>query len=237
MTASPAATTPPAPATSDQVLEALMADRHSCRAFLPDPVPRPIIERIATLAQRGASWCNAQPWQVTIVSGASADRFREAMLAAATSGQPSSADFGWPQGYPGVLGERRRACGFALYDSLGIARGDREASGRQMLENFRLFGAPHVAIVTSDPALDVYGAIDCGGYVANFLIAAQSLGVATIAQAALASWPDVVRSCLDLPAERRVICGISFGYKDPGHPANGFRTGRAGLDEVLDWRD
>ena len=31
-------------------------------------------------------------------------------------------------------------------------------------------------------------------------------------------------------AERRIVCGISFGYQDPAHPANAFRTTRA------DWR-
>ena len=49
-----------------------------------------------------------------------------------------------------------------------------------------MFGAPHVAIVTSDEALGVYGAVDCGAYVSNFMLAAHSLGVGSIAQAALA---------------------------------------------------
>jgi proline dehydrogenase len=40
-----------------------------------------------------------------------------------------------------------------------VVRGDREASGRQARENFRLFGAPHVAIVTTDAALGTYGAV------------------------------------------------------------------------------
>jgi nitroreductase len=29
---------------------------------------------------------------------------------------------------------------------------------------------------------------------------------------------------------------ISFGYEDEAHPANGFRTGRAPLEEVVEWR-
>ena len=56
----------------------------------------------------------------------------------------------------------------------------------QALENFRLFGAPHVLIVTSERDLGVYGAVDCGLYGGSLLLAAQSLGIATIAQAALA---------------------------------------------------
>jgi nitroreductase len=36
-----------------------------------------------------------------------------------------------------------------------------------------------------------------------------------------------VRDALGLAADRKVVCGISFGYADPEHPANRFRTGRA----------
>jgi hypothetical protein len=33
------------------------------------------------------------------------------------------------------------------------------------------------------------------------------------------------------------VCGISFGYEDPAHPANRFRTTRATLDEACRWVD
>ncbi|MFT3820832.1 MAG: nitroreductase [Rubrivivax sp.] len=214
----------------------LLNGRFSCRGFRPEPVPRATIERILGTAQRTASWCNAQPWQIVIASGAAAEAFRRALLAAAGT-PPEAPDFGWPREYRGRYQQRRRACGLALYESVGVAPGDRAASARQGRENFRLFGAPHVAIVTTDEALGVYGAIDCGAWVANFMTAAWSLGVASIAQAALASRPALVRSHFGLADDRRVVCGLSFGYADEAHPANGFRTTRAGLDEAADWRD
>jgi nitroreductase len=102
-----------------------------------------------------------------------------------------------------------------------------------MLEKFRLFGAPHVMIVTTEADLGVYGAIDCGAYVAHVMLAAQSLGVATIAQAALAGVADFVRDYFALPPARRIVCGISLGYADPAHPANSFRTNRASLEQVV----
>jgi nitroreductase len=212
--------------TPTDSLAQLLETRFSCRAFLPQPVPQAVIERIVTLAQRTASWCNAQPWQVLITNGAATERFRAAMLDPVGPDEKGP-DFEWPIEYHGVYQERRRECGLALYDAVGITRGDREASARQARENLRLFGAPHVAIVTSDQKLSTYGAVDCGGYVANFLLAATSLGVSTIAQAALASRPQRVREALGLPPERRIVCGISFGYADQDHPANQFRTTRA----------
>ncbi len=79
------------------VLEQLLRERHSCRAFLPEPVPRPTIERILTAAQRTASWCNSQPWQILIASGAAKERFRKAIYAEASSGAPEDGDFSFPR--------------------------------------------------------------------------------------------------------------------------------------------
>lgn len=217
-----------------RTLARLIEDRHSCRGFLHKPVPRPTIEMILAIAQGAASWCNSQPWQVVVTEGVATERFRAALFAYARARQSADRpDFAFPERYVGVYKERQRETGWALYKRVGVAHGDREASGRQMLENFRLFGAPHVMIVTTEADLGVYGAIDCGAYVAHIMLAAQSLGVATVAQAALAGVSDFVRDHFALPPERRIVCGISFGYADPAHPANGFRTGRAGLSEVV----
>lgn len=221
----------PAPASS---LQHLLRHRFSCRGFLPDPVPRATQEAILALAQRSASWCNSQPWQVHITEGAATDRFRSAMLAPARP-QEAGPDFEWPGEYRGVYQQRRRECGLALYESVGVERGDREGAARQARENFRLFGAPHVAMITADADLGTYSAVDCGGYVACFLLAAASLGVATVAQAALAARPQRVRDFFGLGDDRRVVCGISFGFADPAHPANGFRTSRAAVAAAASW--
>ncbi|NLS75306.1 nitroreductase [Bradyrhizobium brasilense] len=214
------------------VLEALLDGRSSCRAFLPDPVPRAHIDRILAVAQRTMSGCNSQPWQVEITSGEGTEHFREVMYAAASSGRPQVNDFPQPREYRGVHRARRRDCGFLLYNSLGIERGDRAKYAKQSLENYRFFGAPHVAIVHIDEALGVYGAVDCGSYLMNFLLAAQALGVATVPQAALTLYSDVVREHFGLSDDRRLVYGISFGYADRHHKANSFRTSRASIGEV-----
>ncbi|NVN87744.1 MAG: nitroreductase [Rhodopseudomonas sp.] len=219
------------------VLEDLLAQRYSCRAFKPDPVPRATIERILNAAQKTASWCNSQPWQVTITSGEATKKFRDVMYGAASSGAAPSGDFPFPREYKGVYQERRRESGFQLYNTLGIARGDKAAYARQALENFNFFGAPHVAIITTDEALGVYGAIDCGGYVTSFMLAAQALGLATVPQAALAFHAAVVRKHFGMADDRRMVCGISFGYPDREHKINNYRTSRAGLGEVATFVD
>lgn len=223
-------------------LSSLLHTRYSCRAFLPSDLPRATITQILATAQRTASWCNAQPWHLTIASGVTLSRLRSAlqahMGAAATAAEPKQTpDIPWPREYRGVYQERRRECGWGLYEALGIDKSDRAASARQAAKNFNFFGAPHVAIVTSDEALGPYGAVDCGAYVHNFMLTAHSLGVGSIAQAALASCPGVLREVLGIGADRTIVCGISFGMADLEHPANRFRTSRADPADNIDWRD
>ena len=218
-----------------ETLNTLLDGRFSCRAFRPDPVPKATVTEIVTTAQKVPSWCNAQPWQLIVTAGEETDAFRKALYAAASS-TPPEPDLDWPKGYPGIYGDRRRTCGFQLYEAVGVTKGDRAAGAAQMMANYRLFGAPHVAIVTSPADLGAYGAMDTGGFVTAFCLAAQSHGVATIPQAAIAAQAPFVRSYFDIPDNRIILCAISFGYADSDHPANNFRTERAAVEDVMDWR-
>lgn len=222
------------PAT--QAVARLLAERYSCRAFSPEPVPRAVIERLLDLAQLTASCCNSQPWQVIITEGAGTERFRAALYEHA--GRPDTIpapDFPHLLDYKGVYKARRRECGYQLYDAIGIPHHDRDASARQVQENFRFFGAPHAAIITTAADLGVMGAVDCGAYVANFLLVAHSLGIAAVPQASLAMYAPFTHEFLNIPADRLIVCGISFGYADHTHAANQFRTRRAPLSEVVNW--
>lgn len=212
--------------------EAIMTARHSCRGFGAEPVPDDVMERILAVAQRTASWCNTQPWQVHLVSGAARQRLA-ALLVEDVQTAPETPDLSMPEHYVGVYQDRRRAAGFALYEAVGVERADREGRARQALLNYEFFGAPHVAIITTDASQGTYGAIDCGGFVANLLNAATAEGVATIAQAAIAMRSGPVRGFLGLGDDRLVVCGVSLGYADPEHPANAFRTTRAPIEDVL----
>ncbi len=216
-------------------LNTLLTARHSCRAFRPDPVPQGDIEQILTSAARVPSWCNAQPWQVVVTSGAETDAFRSALRAEAETDQ-AQPDLPFPTGYSGVYQDRRRACGWALYEAVGVEKGDRAGSARQMMENFNLFGAPHCAILSSPAELGPYGAMDCGGFVTAFTLAAQALGIATIPQAAVAAYGPFLHRYFNIADDRLILCAISFGYPDTDHPANQFRTERATLGEFVTWR-
>ncbi len=213
-------------------LEGLLGSRYSCRGFLPDPVAAGTLRRLFTMAQRTASWCNSQAWQVHLLGGDETTALSERLVARVSAG-PEQPDIPGPERYEGVYQDRRRACGGALYTAVGVARDDMEGRVLQMLENFRFFGAPHVAIITSPKALGTYGVMDCGGYVANLLTAAEALGVNAIAQAAIAMYADVVRDQVGIPEDRSIVCAVSLGHADPDHPANAFRTEREDVDVAV----
>jgi nitroreductase len=216
-----------------QVLRRLIFGRATCRAYQPLQVPEAVIRSMVDVARGTASWCNTQPWDLTITSGESTDKFRCALMEQVRQNPQLNSDFPFPEEYTGVYLERRRKSGFQLYEALGIGRGDKDRRDAQSFENFRLFGAPHVAIVTVPQKLGTYGAVDAGGFINAFLLSAQAHGVATTPQAALAMQSKFIRAYFGLPDERRVVCGISFGYADTVHPVNGYRTERAQVDEII----
>ncbi len=217
--------------------EHVIRERFSARAFRPDSVPDAVIDRILALAQRTPSWCNTQPWGVVITRGTATARFQEALYTHAKSGAAHAPDFPFPLAYEGVYRERRKVCGVQLYQSLGIGKDDRAAAAEQSLENFRCFGAPHVAIVSTEEKLGQYGLLDCGLYLQSFLLAAVDAGVDCIAQAALASYSPFLREYFSIPPHRRIVCGIAFGYADRDAPINGYRTHRASVEESVRFVD
>ena len=79
--------------------------------------------------------------------------------------------------------------------------------------------------------------IDCGAYVSNFMLAAQALGLGTIPQAALAHQSGLIRRHFNLGDDRRVVCGISFGFADNDHRINSYRTSRASVADVAAFVD
>lgn len=218
-------------------VEQALRERFSCRQFLSKPVPRETIEAILRLAQLTPSWCNTQPWQLVLLSGEAANRLREKLYAHAKSGARGNPDFAFPPQYEGIYRDRRKVCGVQLYQSLGIGKEDRTAAAEQALENYRFFEAPHLMLITTPESLGVYGAIDCGLYISAFMLAAREHGVDAIAQAALARYPDLLREYFELPEERKFICGIAFGYADTAHPINSYRTERAEISDVVDFRE
>jgi nitroreductase len=214
------------------VLSKLLDERYSCRGYLDQQVDETTVQELVTAASKVPSWCNAQPWKVIVTRGDATKAFSDVLTKAAET-KEMEPDFEWPIQYTGDYLDRRRVCGFQLYVAVGIARDDRARRMEQMMLNYQFFGAPHVAIITSEAELGPYGAMDCGNFISMFTIAARAKGVATVAQASVTGFAPTIRKHFNIPENRKIITAISFGYEDPAHPANQFRTERANVADVL----
>ena len=219
---------------STAAVDAAIASRRSVRAFLPTPVPRQTIEEILAVASRAPSGVNAQPWKVTVLTGAAKASLSTKILAAhdgnAAAGS-SGADVGEYQYYPtewvSPYIERRRKVGWDLYGLLGIAKTDKARMHAQHGRNYRFFDAPVGLIFTIDRILRQGSWLDYGMFLENIMIAARGRGLDTCPQAAFIGFHKVIAEHLALPAAEMVVCGMSLGHADPDAPENQLVTERA----------
>ena len=206
-------------------LDKAIRERRSVRGFLPKPVPRDVLDEVLELAQRAPSNCNVQPWRVYIASGREVDKLRSALLDAARSGRSESMATPVNTFY-GTYREKQVACAVELYGKMGVERHDRVGRAKAMLRNFEFFDAPHVAYVCMAKSFGIGVALDVGMYVQTLMLAMQSRGISSCAQAALRAFPEVAAKHLGIPDDEQILCGLSFGYEDPDVPANQTRQPR-----------
>jgi len=211
----------------------VVQSRVSCRGFKSDPVDESVLRDIFASAQQSPSNCNVQPWQVLVVSGKKKDELKNKLIQnVMTQGKPNP-DFNWKVGYEGVHRDRQFGSAAALYGAMDIGREDKSKRQMAMLKNWAFFDAPHVAFFTMDKYLDIMGAVDLGIYAQTLTLLLQEQGISSCMQGALGQFPDPVKAMFDLPEERGILFGMSFGYADETAPANATRTDRETLESSV----
>lgn len=219
-----------------QAFARVVQERRSVRGFLPDPVPRSILEQVFTLAQRAPSNCNTQPWLSVVVSGRACERMREALQDAVNRGA-FAMDFPYEGKYHGVFKERQYDAARQLYDAQGIAREDKAARGASFLRNYAFFGAPHAVFLFLPEWAGVREAADLGMYAQTLMLAMTAHGIASCPQTSLSFNAELVREQLEVEADWKLLFAISFGYEDCNEASNRCRVGRATLGEAVHFRD
>jgi len=218
-------------------LDQTIRQRRSVRGFFSDrPVPREVLREALELAQWAPSNCNVQPWRVFIASRPTRDRLRTALMDAVGGGTMPTADDPVDE----FKDDYRRLqvdCAVAMYREMGIERGDGAGRFRALMRNFELFDAPHVGIVCMEQQFGVGVELDVGMYVQSLMLALWARGVASCAQASLRLYPEIVSRELGIPENLRILCGLSFGYEDPGVPANRTRQTREPIETNVVFRD
>ena len=208
--------------------------RRSVRLFLPDPVPRDTITRIVDLARWAPSWGNTQPWEVVVADGDKAKHLAEAFETEGKNGTPPRPDLAIPLDFPEDNKKRYMGLGKELLAFMGIARDDQPARVQHTLNMYRFFGAPAVIYLLVDGALnEPYACLDTGSIGTSICYAAVQEGLGTIYLAASMHFPDIVKSVLSIPVEKKIVIGIAIGTPHPTAPASLFRSNRVPVEEIL----
>jgi nitroreductase len=215
-------------------LDAVVSGRRSVRAFLPDPVPRDKITKIVKLAQWAPSWGNTQPWEIVVADGEKTSRLAQAFVEEAMKGGKPRSDVPMPVEFPELHKKRYTGLGRDLLTFMGIGRDDAEGRKQHYLNMYKFFGAPAVIYLIVDGRLNVpYACLDVGSIGTTICYAAVQEGLGTIYLAAAMHFPDIVKSVLEIPEDKKVVIGVAIGVAHPDAPAALFKSSRAPLEEIL----
>ncbi|MDP2825279.1 MAG: nitroreductase [Sulfuritalea sp.] len=225
--------------TLQAAVDAVMAGRHSVRAYLSKEVPRQLIAEVLAIAGRAPSGANLQPWRVHVLSGATRRRLVDAVCAAWDAGEPGhSAEYNC---YPAEFFEpylaRRRKIGWDLYGLVGIRKGDAARMKAQMRRNFEFFGAPCGLIFSIDRRMGQGAWLDYGMFLQSVMLAARARGLDTCPQVAWLDYHRIIAEVLGFGPQEQLVCGMALGYADPAAIENSLRTERAALDEFVVFHD
>jgi nitroreductase len=224
-------------------VDAAIASRFSARAFLPQAVPREVLEGLLEVASRAPSGTNTQPWRVYVVQGAQRDRLVEQVCAAhdAIRAQPALAeqyreayDY-YPEQWVSPYIDRRRENGWGLYGLLGIGKGDKEAMHQQHQRNFRLFDAPVGLFFTLDKVMGRGSLVDYGMFLQNIMVAARARGLHTCPQAAWNGFAKIILPLVGSNENEMMVCGMALGYADASATVNRFHTPRVPAASFTRW--
>jgi nitroreductase len=226
VTTDPSATAHPEAAAVD----AAITSRRSLRAFLPTPVPRPVIEQILAVASRAPSGTNTQPWQVVVLTGEAKASLSRAIRAAYDDPIERARHVEeyayYPTTWRSPYIERRRKVGWDLYGLLGIGKADKQRMHEQHGRNYAFFDAPVGMIFTIDRVMQKGSWLDYGMFLQSIMVAARARGLDPCPQAAFTPFHRLIEDHLQLGPDVMVVCGMSLGYADPSAPENTLVTER-----------
>ena len=209
-----------------------ITNRRSIRAFQNKPISEDLLREIIATACWSPSYKNTQPWQVLVVSGEKKEGLSQMMVELLDNGTPPEPDLPAPESWPEaeqaridyLMAKRSELTGMDLTDPAIITRAKKA--------NFCFYGAPHAIYLYQDSSLSQWSLFDLGLFAQTLMLAAQAKGIGTVPQGFATDYASQIKDYLGLPADKRLVLGISVGYPDMAAPVNSFRTERTPLEEI-----
>jgi len=222
---------------SQQIVDQIITERRSVRAFLPDLVASEDIQRILEVASRAPSGSNTQPWKVYVLTGDSLTQLSEKILHAhqhPSTEESHTEEYNYyPVKWVSPYLERRRKVGWDLYALLGLARENKQGMHAQHGRNYAFFDAPVGLIFTIDRVMEQGSWLDYGMFLQNIMLAAKARGLDTCPQAAFTQYHKIIREQLQFPENEMLVCGMALGYADTSKVENTLVTERESVSAFV----
>ena len=203
--------------------------RQSIRAFTDQEVSDKLIQRLLEKSARAASGGNVQPWKIFIINNETMINFLK-FQEDWTDPETPAYDI-YPENLTEPYKTSRYEVGAEMYSILDIDRDDKEGRFKQMLENFKFFGAPSAFFCFVDRQMGRPQWSDLGMFLQNFMLLAKEAGLDTCPQEAWAIKQESVTAFVKAPDELMLFCGMAIGYKDDEAKINKLRTQRRPFED------
>ena len=203
--------------------------RQSIRAFTDQEVSDKLIQRLLEKSARAASGGNVQPWKIFIINNETMINFLK-FQEDWTDPETPAYDI-YPENLTEPYKTSRYEVGAEMYSILDIDRDDKEGRFKQMLENFKFFGAPSAFFCFVDRQMGRPQWSDLGMFLQNFMLLAKEAGLDTCPQEAWAIKQESVTAFVKAPDELMLFCGMAIGYKDDKAKINKLRTQRRPFED------
>jgi len=207
----------------------------SIRKFLDQPVDRALIEEVLEAARWAPSYKNSQPWEVMVLTGEKKAALTAMLVELFEKGAPPTPDLPEPQEWPAAEAARIERLYRMRAEATGIDLSDPEVIRKAKLANFAFYGAPVAVYLYQDGTLSPWSLFDLGLFAQNFMLAAHAKGLGTVPQAFATDYAAETKAFLGIPAEKRLVLGLSVGYPDTASPANALRTDRESVAAFTSW--
>ena len=209
--------------------------RQSIRAFLDRPVEREVIEEILDAARWAPSYKNSQPWEVVVLTGRKKEELTALLIELLERGEKPTPDIPEPESWPGPEAARIQELYRMRAEATGIDLSDQAVIRKAKKANFAFYGAPAAVYLFQEGSLSQWSLFDLGLFAQSFMLAAHAKGLGTVPQAFATDYAAQTKEFLGIPAEKRLVLGLSLGYPDMGPPANSLRPGRDPVDSFTRW--
>ena len=203
--------------------------RQSIRAFTDQEVSDELIQRLLEKSARAASGGNLQPWKIFVINNETMINFLK-FQEDWTDPETPAYDI-YHENLSEPYKTSRYEVGAEMYSILDIDRDDKEGRFKQMLENFKFFGAPSAFFCFVDRQMGRPQWSDLGMFLQNFMLLAKEVGLDTCPQEAWAIKQESVTAFVKAPDELMLFCGMAIGYKDDEAKINKLRTERRPFED------